>query len=930
MSKKAVFTSDEKRPGVDDMTLLTTITNDEIVKNLQIRFQNGVIYCYIGFVLIAVNPFRDPGLYTPDILNSYRGRIRIEMAPHVYAIAEYMYKQMVQYKANQCSIISGESGAGKTENAKRILQYIAEVSTKNTSDTKMAHLKDMILATNPLLEAFGNAKTLRNNNSSRFGKYLNIVFDDHGLPIGSIITNYLLEKGRVVSQTPNERNFHIFYQLCKGATAQIKQEMGLSGPDCYSYTLGTIDIQNVDDVSDFKEVQDAMKIIGISVQNQYDVLRILSCILWLGNCAYQENDKNEAFIHDQSAVQSVAYLLQVDQQALNTALTTKLVTTTGRSSFYYSPLNITQATAVRDALSMSLYARLFDWIVVQLNLALVPQGPITSSIGILDIYGFEIFDHNSFEQLCINYVNEKLQQIFIELTLKSEQEDYMSEGIKWTPIKYFDNKIVCDLIEDRIGVFAILNDSVATVHADSDAADKKCSDGLRNISHPHFQHRGQVVIINHYAGDVQYDLKGITDKNKDVLNKDLVELCKQSQNALIQVLFPDEQTSTKRPSTASDKIKQSATSLVQTLKQCEPSYIRCIKPNATKKPTDFDGKMTLHQVVYLGLLENIKVRRAGFAYRQPFDIFNNRFYLLTPKTCTAGDMTWRGSAKEGSKTILIDSGIDQSEWQLGTSKCFIKRPETLFLLEEMRDKYWHRMAFRIQRQWKKYITFRRNQAIKIQRWYRLKKGLTVGDNKHKGHLLMYGKKKRTRLSVLFYRTFYGDYLDVNGDNKDFFQPICQINKCLFSSRVEVLRQRLLRSDKWSVRYLVMDNKKLCLLHIKEEGTEIVPYMYAQRDISNIYSLTTSTHVDDLICIHFKNEDDILLNCILKTEILTVLAQITNNTIQFVDDKIIATDKKEKQYLKVKFQLNDELKGWSVKKNIAMVGKGLDSNTSSLN
>ena len=934
MSRKAVFTTDDKRPGVDDMTLLTSINNDEIVKNLQVRYQAGIIYCYIGFVLIAVNPFRDPGIYTPDILNSYRGRIRIELAPHVYAIAEYMYRQMIQFKANQCSIISGESGAGKTENAKRILQYVAEVSTKNAHDTKMSHLKDMILATNPLLEAFGNAKTLRNNNSSRFGKYLNIVFDEHGLPVGSIITNYLLEKGRVVGQTKDERNFHIFYQFCKGASAQLRQEMGVSGPECYLYTLGTTDIQNVDDTKDYKEVVDAMKIIGISSQDQYDVHRILAAVLWIGNCQYEENNKGEATIPDESALQSVAYLLQVDQAVLKLALTTKLVTTSsGRASFCYSPLNYTQASAVRDALAMSLYSRLFDWIVVRLNEALKPTSEYVSSIGILDIYGFEIFERNSFEQLCINYVNEKLQQIFIELTLKAEQDDYAAEGIQWVPIKFFDNKIVCELIEEKVpaGIFAVLNDAVATVHADSEAADKKLVDSLRTITNPHFQSRGNKFVINHYAGDVTYDVQGITDKNKDTMNKDLLEMLKSSPNQLINKVFPEEvdRDNRKRPSTASDKIKNSAQSLVTTLKGCEPSYIRCMKPNSNKSPKEYDLKMMHHQVVYLGLLENIKVRRAGFAYRQTFEIFMNRFYLLTPRTCQAGDNIWRGSAKDACKAILNDSGIDQSEWQLGVSKTFIKKPETLFILENMREKYWHRMAYRIQRQWRKFIKYKHECIIKIQRFWRQHKGYNVNDLKQFGHSIVVNKKQRRKLSLLYYRKFHGDYLSVNTENADFFRDVSEIDLndvCIFSCRILILVQRMLRSDKLSVRYLVMTKTHLALIQIKEQGNEIVPVLYKKQSLLCLRSISTSKYSDDIIVLHFDKEDDLLINCILKTEIMTLLYKQYKVPIYYVEDKILIMDKKDKQQSKIKIAYEGEILVWQFKKNVILVGKGIDAST----
>lgn len=728
------------------------------------------------------------GIYTDQVLDSYRGKNRLEVPPHVFAVAESSYYNMKAYKDNQCVIISGESGAGKTEAAKRLMQYIANVS--GGTDSSIQQTKDMVLATNPLLESFGNAKTLRNNNSSRFGKYLELQFNSNGEPVGANITNYLLEKSRVVGQITNERNFHIFYQFTKAAPQEYRGEycsfclrlemnsngdldlFGVQPPQSYIYTSRSkcFDVQGIDDPADFKETLDAMRIIGMTKEEQDNVFRMLAAILWIGNVQFVEDDSSNASITDQSVVEFVAYLLEVDAAQVNKALTLRVMETSRggrRGSVYEVPLNTVQALAVRDALAKAIYFNLFDWIVERVNNSLAARGQIANSIGILDIYGFEIFEKNSFEQLCINYVNEKLQQIFIQLTLKTEQEEYEREQIKWTPIKYFDNKVVCSLIEDKRppGVFAALNDACATAHADSSAADQTFVGRLNFLSsNPNFENRQGQFIIKHYAGDVSYSVEGMTDKNKDQLLKDLLNLVGSSGNGFVHTLFPNQvnQDDKRRPPTAGDKIKASANDLVATLMKSQPSYIRTIKPNENKSPKEYNSPNVLHQIKYLGLQENVRIRRAGFAYRQTFDKFVERFYLLSPKTSYAGDYTWTGDVESGTRQILKDTGIPAEEYQMGVTKAFIKTPETLFALEHMRDRYWHNMAMRIQRAWRNYLRYRIECAIRIQRfWRRTTGGLEFIKLRDQGHQVLQNRKERRRMSLLGSRRFLGDYIGMN-------------------------------------------------------------------------------------------------------------------------------------------------------------------------
>lgn len=886
--KKAVFeTTKKKEIGVSDLTLLSKISNEAINDNLKLRFEHGEIYTYIGHVLVSVNPFRDLGIYTDQVLESYRNKNRLEVPPHVFAVAESAYYNMNAYKDNQCVIISGESGAGKTEAAKRIMQYIASVS--GGSDSSIQETKDMVLATNPLLESFGNAKTLRNNNSSRFGKYLELEFNAQGEPVGAHITNYLLEKSRVVGQITNERNFHIFYQFTKAAPQKYRDLFGVQQPQAYMYTSRSkcFDVPGVDDNAEFQDTLNAMSVIGMTEAEQDDVFRMLAAILWIGNIQFVEDDQGNSAIADESVIAYVAYLLDVDSPSVHRAMTIRLMETARggrRGSVYEVPLNTTQALAVRDALSKAIYFNLFDWIVERINSSLTARSSISNSIGILDIYGFEIFEKNSFEQLCINYVNEKLQQIFIQLTLKAEQDEYAREQIKWTPITYFDNKVVCSLIEDKRppGVFAALNDACATAHADSGAADNTFVGRLNFLGqNPNFESRQGQFIVKHYAGDVSYSVQGMTDKNKDALLKDLLNLVGSSDNPFVHTLFPNQvnQDDKRRPPTASDKIKTSANDLVATLMKAQPSYIRTIKPNDNKAPKEYNVGNVLHQIKYLGLQENVRIRRAGFAYRQTFDKFVERFYLLSPKTSYAGEYTWTGDVETGARQILQDTSIPTEEYQMGISKVFVKTPETLFALEAMRDRYWHNMAIRIQRAWRNYLRYRTECATRIQRfWRRMTGGLEYIKVRDQGHKILQNRKERRRMSLLGSRRFLGDYLGVanKGGPGEMIRSNAGISGAedvLFSCRGEVLISKFGRSSKPTPRMLVLTNRHVFIVAQNLVNNQLVISSERTIPVGAIKSVSCSNLKDDWfsLLVGSPQEPDPLLNCVFKTEFFTHLS-----------------------------------------------------------
>ncbi|KAG8225870.1 hypothetical protein J437_LFUL004800 [Ladona fulva] len=540
-----------------------------------------------------------------------------EVSPHVYAVTDSAYQSLKEENREQCLLISGESGSGKTEASKKVLQFVASASGHKP---RLEAVKDKLLQSNPVLEAFGNAKTNRNDNSSRFGKYMDIAFNYLGDPVGGNILNYLLEKSRVVHQYPGEANFHIFYQLIIGGDDELLRDLHLRrNIDLYYYFSNGL--------------------LGCSCDKLTDALRYRT--------------------------------IEVQRESVK------------------KPLSRDMAIYARDALAKAIYDRLFNWLVARLNASLhVGDGgdQRTTVMGILDIYGFEIFERNSFEQFCINFCNEKLQQLFIQLTLKSEQEEYLKEGIEWIPVEYFNNKVICDLIEEK---------------------------------HKGMSYLGDFRLV-HYAGDVTYSTKGFLDKNNDQLFRDLLEVMSETKNAITKSMFTTSQLKSKKlPETAGTQFKNSLNQLLVILMSKEPSYIRCIKPNDYKKSGNFDNKVVSHQVKYLGLMENLRVRRAGFAYRRPYEVFLKRYKCLCPETWPF----YKGTAKNGVIALLKHLNYPNDEYALGRTKLFIRFPKTLFAIEDAFQLAKHRIAAIIQKIWKgrvqrkKYLKMR-TAAIVIEKWMR--------------------------------------------------------------------------------------------------------------------------------------------------------------------------------------------------------------------
>ncbi|XP_076369373.1 unconventional myosin-Ic-like isoform X3 [Tachypleus tridentatus] len=707
--------------GVQDYVLLEDFENEKaFVENLRKRFKENHIYTYIGSVLISVNPYRDIGIYMKEFVEQYRNVNLFELPPHVFAIADSAYRLLHEECRDQCILISGESGAGKTEASKKILHYLAAASYHVK---QVEHVKEKLLNSNPVLEAFGNAKTNRNDNSSRFGKYMDIEFNFLGAPLGGHVLNYLLEKSRVTHQNTGERNFHIFYQLVMGADDSTLQTLFLRrDPEFYYYLNqgNSTRVNRLDDTAQFQIVKSALSVIDFTEEEVNALFAVVASVLHLGNVGFTEDD-GHAVIAQEKSVCCVCKLLGCPEDMLNDALTHRTIEVCGDSVI--SPLNRDQAICARDAIAKAVYERQFKWLVQKLNVSLENRDYTgrKTLMGLLDIYGFEIFENNSFEQFCINYCNEKLQQLFIELTLKSEQEEYSKEGIEWEPIEYFNNKIICDLIDEQFkGIISILDEEC---FRPGDATDSTFLDKLETLvgSHQHFlshktaDKRTKKTLnrnefrLRHYAGDVTYRVDGFLEKNNDLLYRDLKKTMTKTSNLITRTSFPESELSNKkRPDTTATQFKRSLSQLMTILMSKEPWYVRCIKPNDRKQPAVFDDMIVAHQVKYLGLMENLRVRRAGFAYRRPYEVFLKRYKCLCPKTWPS----YQGSAKQGVQILVNHLGYKPDAHRMGKTKIFIRLPQTLFETEDCFQHKKHDLVTVIQAKFRAYSQRKKFLQIK--------------------------------------------------------------------------------------------------------------------------------------------------------------------------------------------------------------------------
>uniref|UniRef100_H0UXH0 Unconventional myosin-Ib n=1 Tax=Cavia porcellus TaxID=10141 RepID=H0UXH0_CAVPO len=705
--------------GVGDMVLLEPLSEETFINNLKKRFDHSEIYTYIGSVVISVNPYRALPIYSPEKVEDYRNR-------NFYELIATVYVTLIN------TLVS------PAEASKLVMSYVAAVCGKGA---EVNQVKEQLLQSNPVLEAFGNAKTVRNDNSSRFGKYMDIEFDFKGDPLGGVISNYLLEKSRVVKQPRGERNFHVFYQLLSGASEELLHKLKLERDfSRYNYlSLDSATVNGVDDAANFRTVRNAMQIVGFMDHEAEAVLEVVAAVLKLGNIEFKPesrvNGLDESKIKDKNELKEICELTGIDQSVLERAFSFRTVE--AKQEKVSTTLNVAQAYYARDALAKNLYSRLFSWLVNRINESIKAQTKVRKKVmGVLDIYGFEIFEDNSFEQFIINYCNEKLQQIFIELTLKEEQEEYIREGIEWTHIDYFNNAIICDLIENNTnGILAMLDEEclrpgtvtdetfleklnqVCATHQHFESRMSKCSRFLNDTSLPHSCFR-----IQHYAGKVLYQVEGFVDKNNDLLYRDLSQAMWKAGHALIKSLFPEgnpAKINLKRPPTAGSQFKASVATLMKNLQTKNPNYIRCIKPNDKKAAHIFNEGLVCHQIRYLGLLENVRVRRAGYAFRQAYEPCLERYKMLCKQTWPH----WKGPARSGVEVLFNELEIPMEEYSFGRSKIFIRNPRTLFTLEDLRKQRLEDLATLIQkiyRGWKcrtHFLLMKKSQIV-IAAWYR--------------------------------------------------------------------------------------------------------------------------------------------------------------------------------------------------------------------
>lgn len=677
--------------GVEDMIRLGDLNEAGILRNLLIRYRDHLIYTYTGSILVAVNPYQLLSIYSPEHIRQYTNKKIGEMPPHIFAIADNCYFNMKRNSRDQCCIISGESGAGKTESTKLILQFLAAISGQHS------WIEQQVLEATPILEAFGNAKTIRNDNSSRFGKYIDIHFNKRGAIEGARIEQYLLEKSRVCRQAPDERNYHVFYCMLEGMSEEQKKKLGLGQATDYNYlAMGNcITCEGREDSQEYANIRSAMKVLMFTDTENWEISKLLAAILHLGNLQYKDRtfeNLDACEVLFSTSLATAASLLEVNPPDLMNCLTSRTLITRGET--VSTPLSREQALDVRDAFVKGIYGRLFVWIVDKINAAIYkpPSQEVKNprrSIGLLDIFGFENFAVNSFEQLCINFANEHLQQFFVRHVFKLEQEEYDLESIDWLHIEFTDNQDALDMIANKpMNIISLIDEeSKFPKGTDTTMLHKLNSQHRLNSNYipPKNNHETQFG-INHFAGVVYYESQGFLEKNRDTLHGDIIQLVHSSRNKFIKQIFQADVAmgaeTRKRSPTLSSQFKRSLELLMRTLGACQPFFVRCIKPNEFKKPMLFDRHLCVRQLRYSGMMETIRIRRAGYPIRYSFVEFVERYRVLLPGVKPAYKQDdLRGTCQRMAEAVLGT----HDDWQIGKTKIFLKDHHDM-LLEVERDK----------------------------------------------------------------------------------------------------------------------------------------------------------------------------------------------------------------------------------------------------
>ncbi|EWC48118.1 hypothetical protein DRE_02697 [Drechslerella stenobrocha 248] len=678
-----------------DMAELTHLNEASVVHNLRTRYQSDLIYTYSGLFLVAVNPYCPLPIYTNEYIEMYRNHSRDETQPHIYAISDAAFRNLLDERENQSILVTGESGAGKTENTKKVIQYLASVAAGNNTSKQFGTLEQQILQANPILEAFGNAQTVRNNNSSRFGKFIRIEFTNKGQIAGAYIDWYLLEKSRVVKQSSGERNYHIFYQLLRGAARELRDELLLSGDvEDYGYTKSANKhITGVNDKEEFDILLRAFQVMGFAKEEQLAYFRNIAAILHLSNLTVAGNTSDMARLPERHQIEVICDVLGIPIDDFSKSLLNPRVK--AGKEWVNQNRNADQVRQSVDALSKGIYERSFGNLVSRINQSLERRGEESGFIGVLDIAGFEIFESNSFEQLCINYTNEKLQQFFNHHMFVLEQEEYARERIEWKFIDFgHDLQPTIDLIElsNPIGIFSCLDeDCVMPKATDKSFTEKLHALWDKKSNKYRSSMLSQGFVLTHYAAEVEYSTEGWLEKNKDPLNDNITRLLAASRHQSIAQLFADcaedaEHSLTSRSRvkkglfrTVAQRHKEQLSSLMTQLHATHPHFVRCIIPNHQKKPKRLVTHLVLDQLRCNGVLEGIRIARTGFPNRLPFSEFRLRYEVLTP-----GLPKGYQEGQQIARRMLEQLTLDDYQYRIGLSKVFF-RAGVLAELEEQRD-----------------------------------------------------------------------------------------------------------------------------------------------------------------------------------------------------------------------------------------------------
>lgn len=656
----------------DNMVEMQELSEAAILHNLRLRFAKNVIYTYISSILVSVNPFKALPIYSPDIMGEYRSELSrgAKLAPHVYALADAAFKQMTMNRQNQSVIISGESGAGKTEATKLVLQYMAEMSGQSSE------VEQQILETNPIMEAFGNAKTVRNHNSSRFGKWIEISFDGNNHIGGAQLVTYLLEQSRIVEPGAGERNYHIFYQLCQGLPKEQRQAWKIGEAESFRVCAAgkCLKVPGTDDFREFKEMLLAMDVMAFSKQEQVDLIQTTCAVMHLGNIDFAGEDK--ASVTNPEVLAIAANLLGVEPNALREVLVSS-VKAMGRE-VVRTVLGRSAAESSRDALCKAVYSNQFSWLVSRLNKSMFKKVESAAVVGVLDIFGFEIFDVNRFEQFCINFTNEKMQQHFNEHIFTMEQDEYKTDAIDVAQVEFIDNKACLNLIETgRNCILALCDDELKVPKgSDNTLLERLNKEFGSNKNYVVSKKREPKFGIVHYAGHVDYHIGGFMQKNLNKLSPDLASLIAKSSRPFVQKLAPDASSAT-----VGARFKGQLAELMSSLRTTQPHFIRCLKPNSLKVSDTFDGSLVLRQLRYLGLKEVVRIRQLGFPIRRLHKEFYERYRMLL----TAAPKDKGTDFAQLATEILNSTKQDSAHWRVGKSKVFV-RNQIQVDLEQKREK----------------------------------------------------------------------------------------------------------------------------------------------------------------------------------------------------------------------------------------------------